>query len=312
MNNSILGIALLLWSFQAQATTMVDSSTLAKAEIIMQQLSEEVRTNQVQNIRVESSRKLEELLEETLKKEGTFDYDFSKIEGVSILQAGENPTFRIFTWQLYLDENDYQYRGFIQKKDGQVFKLEDQSDMMGGVEFNTFKPDSWYGALYYNLHAFENDGQECYLLFGYDAYSFFSHRKVLDVLYFDAKGRPVFGKTVLEMKDGRAQLRQVKRMLLEYSSTVSVTLNYNEEQDIILYDHLIYGSPIRGERPTNVPDGSYCGMRLGKKGTWEYVDKVYKDDPNNILIDATSYSKMVNEEPKISRKKKKDIFGRSK
>jgi hypothetical protein len=104
-------------------------------------------------------------------------------------------------------------------------------------------------------------------------------------------------------------------MLLEYSATVSVTLNYNEDLDRVVFDHLIYGSPIRGEMPTNVPDGSYSGMVLTKDGIWKYVDKIYKDDPNNVLINATSFETILQEDAETNKgkkKKKKDIFGRSK
>ena len=78
----------------------------------------------------------------------------------------------------------------------------------------------------------------------------------------------------------------------------------------MLFDHLIYGTPIKGGGPSSVPDGSYCGMKLTKSGTWEYVDKVYKDDPANVLINATNYDEMMKNQS--SKKRKKDLFGRSK
>jgi len=289
-----------------------DSVNLKENETAMRILIQEVRTNKLSKIRIESSLQLEELMEKTLKAEGAFAYPFDNIQGVSIQQPADN-AFRIFTWQVYVDEGDYQYRGFIQTKDGKVIKLEDQSDdMFSKVEFSTLKPSNWYGALYYNIKPFKQDGQTCYLLFGFDAFSFFNRRKVLDVLYFDDKGRARFGKNVIEMKDYKGRLRQVKRMLLEYSATVSVTLNYKESEDLVIYDHLIYGTPFKDQRPTNLPDGSYCGLKYNAStGMWKYVDKVYKDDPANVLINATSYEEMMDEDKK-PRRKQKDIFGRSK
>ncbi len=314
MNKLLFGVLLLLIHNTNSYATGIDTTAMQEAEATMYQLIEEIRTNKIQQVRIESSRQLEELMKTTLAKEGAYEYAFDDLEGISILQP-QDKKFRIFTWQIYIDKSDYQYRGYLQKADGTVFPLEDKSEQMRGVEFSLLKPENWYGALYYNMKTFKHDGQDCYLLFGLDMYGFFNRRKVLDVLYFDGNGKPRFGKTVLEMKDGRGRLRKVKRMLLEYSATVSVTLNYNEDLDRVVFDHLIYGSPIRGEMPTNVPDGSYSGMVLTKDGIWKYVDKIYKDDPNNVLINATSFETILQEDAETNKgkkKKKKDIFGRSK
>lgn len=302
-----LGLSIGYCSYAAD----IDSVSIEEAESTMAGLINDVLTSQELDVRESSSKKLEETLEKILNRKESYDYPFENLRGVSIQQP-ENKKFRIFTWQLYKDKSDYQYRGFIQTKEGKVFRLKDNSADMRTVEFSLLKPENWYGALYYNMHAFKQDGQDMYLLFGYDAYDFYDRRKVLEVLYFDSSGRPRFGKTVLEMKDGRGRKRKVKRFLLEYSASVNVSLNYSEEQDMIIYDHLIYGSPIKSAGPTNVPDGSYCGMKLSKGGVWQYVDKVHKDDPENILVDATSYEKIVRNSAGKKKGKKTDIFGRKK
>lgn len=306
-------LLLLSLSIYCQNThaTDVDTTYIVESEAAMRGLIEEVLTNQNVKIREEASQELEVLLEKTLNQEGAINHDFSNLKGISIIQP-EDKALRIFTWQLYIDKDHYQYRGFIQTKEGKVYRLQDKSDDMRTVEFSIHKPENWYGALYYNMQEFKSGGQTMYLLFGYDAFDFFNRRKLLDVLYFDNSGRPRFGKTVLEMKDGSGRMRKVKRFVMEYSSSVNATLNYSKEQDMIIYDHLIYGSPIKGAGPSNVPDGSYSGMKLGKSGLWEYVDKVHKDDPANILVDATSYERMIQNEKEQPKKKQKDLFGRKK
>jgi hypothetical protein len=286
-----------------------DSSRFVALEKQMNVLIHEVLTNTKSTQRQQASLQLRQMLDSVLRIPGSFHYQFSKLEGVSIVQPSD-ASCRIFTWQLYLDNNDYKYRGFIQKANGKVYPLKDNSDDMRTVEFSVLKPQNWYGALYYNLHTFQHDGQTLYLLFGYDVFGFYNRRKLLDVLYFDEKGQPKFGKDVLEMKDGFGRKRTVKRFLLEYSASVNVSLNYDKTLEMVVYDHLIYGQPIRSAGPSNVPDGSYCGLKLNKYGVWEYIDKVHKDDPSKILVDATTYEKMIGTETK--RKAQKDIFGRSK
>jgi hypothetical protein len=291
--------------------TDVDTTFIVESEAAMRGLIEDVLTNKDLKVREEASQELEVLLEKTLNQNGSLKHDFSALKGISILQP-EDKALRIFTWQLYVDKDHYQYRGFIQTKEGKVFRLQDKSDDMRTVEFSIHKPENWYGALYYNLKEFKSEGQTMYLLFGYDAFDFYNRRKLLDVLYFDNSGRPRFGKTVLEMKDGSGRMRKVKRFVMEYSSSVNVTLNYSKEQNMVIYDHLVYGSPIKGGGPSNVPDGSYSGMQFGKDGLWKYVDKVHKDDPANILVDATSYERMIQNEKEQPKRKKKDLFGRGK
>ncbi len=311
MYYSLAILALLFGSVPSYATNEVDSTQWHSAAVEMTTLMQAVRTDQNLEVRQGASKELENLLKETLEREGSYAYDFSELEGVSILQP-DDKAFKIFTWQLYVDKDHYKYHGFVQTQEGKVFPLTDGSDAMNTVEFMTMRHTDWYGALYYNLKAFQHEGETAYVLFGYDAYSFYNRRKVLDVLHFDDKGRPRFGKEVLQMKDGRGQVRKVKRFLMEYSSSVNVSLNYDEAQDLIIYDHLIYGSPIKGSGPSSVPDGSYCGLKLERSGMWTFVDKVHKDDPNNVLVNATSYEEALKDghAQKKSKKQQKDIFGR--
>lgn len=295
-------------SFASHATD-IDTTSLLEQELMLQELVQEVLTNQDVAVRQESSDELEAYLEKILNNKTSYDHEFSRVKGISIVQP-ENKAFRIFTWQVYVDKDNYQYKGFIQTQEGKVFKLQDKSADMRTVEFSLLKPENWYGALYYNMQPFKHEGEDMYLLFGYDAFEFYNRRKIIDVLYFDGSGRPRFGKTLLEMKDGRGRMRNVKRFVMEYSSSVNVSLNYDKNQELVIFDHLIYGTPIKGGGPSSVPDGSYCGMKLTKSGTWEYIDKVYKDDPANVLINATNYDEMINNAS--SKKRKKDLFGRAK
>lgn len=259
--------------------------------------------------RVQASNYLTHQLDSFLSTENAFNQLLDQLIGLSVLKSEDNKV-RLITWQLYHDPNHYTYHGFIQHKNGSYKKLKDGSPEMKTVEFSVHKPNDWYGALYYNIHHFKHKGKDHYLLFGYDAFELYNKRKVLDVLHFDDDFNVKFGAPLLEIQDAYKRKHTVHRYLLEYSSSVNVTLNYSKEMNMVIYDHLIYGTPIKEAGPSNVPDGSYCGLKLTPKGLWEYVDKVYKDDPNNILIDATTFDKMIQATP--SNKEKRDIFGRPK
>lgn len=250
-------------------------------------------------------------LQNTLQDTQSYSYPFEQLKGVSLLNAPDK-SFRIFSWELYVDKDHYSQFGFIQKADGQLFFLHDKSDEMRSPQFGRLSANNWYGALYYNIQPFESNGKQYYLLFGRDSYSFFDRRKVLDILYFDRKGAPKFGQNIIDIKDGRGMKRTVSRHIVQYSAAVSAVLNYNPDQQKVIFDHLIYGRAVPGAPASNVPDGSYSGLEL-KKGRWVYIDKVFKDDPNNVLVNDQSPIEIMKRTPKKKRESNlQKMFGNRK
>jgi hypothetical protein len=306
MLKNILYIGSFLLLAQSLLANPIDTSFFQTQELQLAKLGETLLTDTSSQRRQEASSLLALELKTLLEKKGSFQYTFKKLKAISVVQPPSN-TFKIFTWQVYIDQENYSHVGFIQKADGSVFELKDQSDNMAGGEMMPHTASFWYGALYYNLKEFKHKGQKMYLLMGADFYSFFERRKVLEVLYFDVTGSPRFGKKVIQMKDGFGRVRIENRMFMQYAASVNVSLNYKEDLDMVVYDHLILGAI--NKQPANLPDGSYSGMKLNKKGIWTYVDKVYKDDPNNVLTrSGNAHEIMATEGAK--RKNKKDIFGR--
>lgn len=235
-----------------------------------------------------------------LKTENSFRYPFERLKFMSIL-APPDSSFRIFTWQLFVDDSTYRYYGAIQMNQTglKLFPLIDRSFQMPAPPLtDTMSTDRWYGALYYNLRPFDTRDGRKYLLFGYDGFTFFDKRKVIDVLYFDATGKPVLGAPVFYQAEGK---EPGYRVMLEYSSEAKVRLNWDEQYKMILFDHLIpFQSPYTGT-VTYVPDGSYDGYKL-EKGRWKFVDKVF----NDVMEEAPR------PEPVLDAGKGKDILGKQK
>ncbi len=243
-------------------------------------------------------------LVKALKTENSFNYPFERLKSISILYPPDS-TFRVFSWQLYVDKDDYRYYGAIQMntKELALHPLMDRSFEIEQPENRKLTPDQWYGAIYYNLKAFKTKEGEKYLLFGFDGNEFFHKKKVVDVLYFE-KGQPFFGAPVFEkaQKDENLPPNTFHRLTMEYSAEASVRLNYDEYLKMITFDHLIQipGS-YPGQGMTNVPDGSYSGYEF-KKGKWVYVEKLFdqvQDTPPR-------------EEPILDTRSEKDLFGKPK
>jgi hypothetical protein len=259
-----------------------------------------VVNDSIEQERFAACRALIQTLVRTLKIENSFQYPFDRLKSISIL-APPDSSFRIFTWQLFVNDSTYRYYGAIQmnSREMKLFPLIDRSDEMDQRPvYEAFPAEEWYGALYYNLRPFDTKDGPKYLLFGYDAYAFFEKRKVVEVLSFDAAGKPVFGAAVFEKPNAKVP---EMRMLFEYSAEASVRVNWDEQYQMVLFDHLIAWPSPFGRGITFVPDGSYDGLKL-EKGRWKFVEKVF----NDVQDEAPR------PEPVLDERQSKDILGKEK
>lgn len=214
-------------------------------------------------------------LVQALKHKNSFNYPFERLNTISILYPPDS-TFRIITWQLYVDKDTYHQYGAIQMNsvDLKLHRLLDRPGNPLNIESRELNTEQWLGAVYYNIFQFESSEGTQYLLFGFDGKSFFSKRKVLDVLKF-REGKPVFGSPVFVKQKENEPTTTKSRIVLDYSSESTIRLNYDLHLEMIIFDHLTQQpSPFPGEDFTWIPDGTYEGY-LFKNGIWEYQEKIF-------------------------------------
>jgi hypothetical protein len=252
--------------------------------------------------RFATCKKLITTLVQALKTKNSFNYPFERLKTVSI-QYPPDSTFRIFTWQLYVDVDDYRYYGAIQMNtpDLKLFPLIDRSYEIESEESELLTPDRWYGSLYYNLRQFDTAEGRKYLLFGYDGYSLYNKRKLIDVLSFK-DGKALFGAPVFveENKENGAQTIR-NRIVKEYSAEASFKLNYDETWGLILFDHLTTMGGSYGQGLAMVPDGTYEGYKL-ENGRWHWVEKFWTEEMDEAP----------RPEPVLDTRNGKDLFGKQK
>ena len=247
-------------------------------------------------------KKLITTLVQALKIENSFHYPFDRLKTISI-QYPPDSTFRIFTWQLYVDVDDYRYYGAIQvnSPDLKLYPLIDRSYEVESEEYDILNPDKWYGALYYNLRQFNTAEGSKYLLFGYDGYSLFNKRKLIDVLSFK-DGKAIFGAPVFVEENKATGAQTIRnRILKEYSSEASFKMNYDEAWGLIIFDHLTMMAGGYGQGPAMVPDGTYEGYKL-ENGRWQWVEKYWTEEMDEAP----------RPEPVLDNRKGKDVFGKEK
>ncbi|MCS6990711.1 MAG: hypothetical protein NZL95_02495 [Chitinophagales bacterium] len=202
------------------------------------------------------------MLVRALKHEGSFQYPFSRLRTVSILYA-EDKSFRIFSWAVRFDDETYRYYGAIQLNEPQLrlFPLYDARSLIRRLADTVTDHRRWPGALYYNLKSFTTAGGKTYhLLFGWDGHTAQSNRKFIEVLTF-SRGKPVFGASIFDFgpQDPR---NRIKRFFIEYKENASVTLNYDADLNMIVFDHLQPETPqLKGDYRYYIPDGTYEGFQ---------------------------------------------------
>jgi len=274
------------------------------AEDTLGVLAYAVVNDSIERERFAACRQLITILVRNLKTENSFKYPFNRLKSISIM-APPDSSFRIFTWQLFVNDSTYRYYGAIQRNSGELslFPLIDRSDDMKGrsTNYEILQPDRWYGALYYNLRQFDTKQGRKYLVFGYDAFEFFEKRKVIDVLSFTEEGKPVFGAPVFVRDSVAPGSLPEMRLIMQYSAEATVKSNWDEVYKMVLFEHLIpMGSPF-GRGMTYVPDGSYDGLKL-EKGKWKYITKVFNDSQEEPPSVA----------PTVEKNKNKTINGHDK
>ncbi len=230
---------------------------------------------------------------------------FRELQTISLLMPPDS-SFRVFSWQLYVDENTYEYSGFIQTlgDTARVFELQQRRRTAGGMmlQYRELPLSQWQGGIYYNLMQIETDSVPYYLVFAFDGFGYFERRKHLDVIRFNKQGEPIFGAPVFHKyagEDRTGSKETFYRITLTYSAEAAVTLNYSAVHDHIIYNHL---TPVQGTHPGQglmfVPDGTYEGYKLDGSN-WYYARRVFHQTLDEPPVPN----------PVLDSRRNRDIFG---
>ena len=211
-----------------------------------------------------------------LVTKNSFYYPFDSLETISKLYSPDS-SFRIFTWQMVINENIVRQHGAIQMNtkngDLKLYPLIDKSDITVNIADTFANNKGWIGAVYYKLIQTNNGNQNYYTLLGYDENNIRSNRKIIEVLNFN-NGEPVFGGPVFSFEDDTARRRPVSRYIMEYKKDAGARLTYDSDLNMIVFEHLESESNEPNKKWTYIPDGDYEGFKW-KNGKWVHVSKVF-------------------------------------
>ena len=240
-----------------------------------------------------------------LRIKHSFDFSFDSLLSISRLYAPDS-SFRIFTWQLVVNENTIRQHGAIQMRtaDGtlQLYPLIDRSDVTDAPADTIANHLGWMGAIYYKIILNTYQGRSYYTLLGFDENNIRSDKKIIEVLHFDQNG-PVFGNRCFEM-DSKGSDNKRARYIMEFKKQSGPRLTYDEQLQMIVMEHLISETNEPNKKWTMIGDGDYEGFKW-INGKWVYTEKIF----NQMIPEgqAPVPNKILDEKGKVDESKLKEI-----
>ncbi len=259
----------------SQQVKSADAKFLAKKEDSLKTYSAKIIQGINPSDRLDADSIFTRVFVRALKTTNSFYYPFDSLLTISKLYAPDS-SFRIFTWQMVINENIIRQHGAIQMrtKDGslKLFPLIDKSDVTLKQADTIANNMGWMGAVYYKIILTKNLNQNYYTLLGFDENNIRSTKKVIEILDF-VNGEPRFGGRFFNVnKPGVTS--GIARYLMEYKKDASPRLTWDEDLNMIVMEHLVSESNEPNKKWTLVGDGDYEAFKW-VDGKWAFMNKIY-------------------------------------
>ncbi len=225
----------------------------------------------IPDMRIAYSERFARQLVHALKIPNSYRYPFDTLRKmINIVYADDN-SFRIFNWEIIPGNIPNRYYAALQlpQEKLKLIGLNDYTQQIGnGVEDSVLSGGKWYGALIYRVKSTTVKGQKIYNLFGRNTSGPVSDKKVIDPMYFTKTG-VTFGAPIFGIASRNNPQKRVNRFVLEYKKGVSVSMNWSEERQMIVFDKLVSIANDPNRRYTYVPSGVYDGL-IWDNEIWNY------------------------------------------
>jgi hypothetical protein len=230
-------------------------------------------TRKTEEERISANVNFSAILKRCLEKAGSQNFIFDSLNSIARLEP-EDKSFVIFNWEMPHADGTFTYYAFVLHKNNatkshQLTELTDASASIKRPETALLKANNWYGAHYYKIIKVKRKKITYYCLLGADWNDRLSKKKLMEVLSFEKDGSLKFGAPIINYNKVT-----LNRLIFEYSSKVSMSLNYDEKGKRIIFDHL---SPIqeslKGQYQFYAPDLRYDALKF-KNGKWQHIENI--------------------------------------
>ena len=269
---------------------------LASIESEIAELQSALAEGKTESERLEASESIASIIKESSEVEGIFSHPFDQLINIGVLESGDGE-FRLFNWNVPLDDDRFTYRAILVFSDGNTVELEDSIELSLDLETRVLNASEWYGALYYEIHPVKTRKRKYYTLVGWDGNNSLSNKKVLDALVIDKKQGVSLGLHVFQ--DGGIYKR---RRVFEYSEKVIMTMRYLKPKEAIVFDILEpLQAGLKGQYQFYGPSTAYSGYILEKDGTWHLEESMDMTRPKDAEKGAQFNFP---DRPRLDRKRK--------
>ncbi len=184
----------------------------------------------------------------------------------------EDSSFRIFNWEIRHAQDIIRYYGAIQFNSPElklIPLIDNSAEEMESPEDSSFTIKNWYGGIIYRIKTVQfPDGHKVYTTFSTNRNGRLSNKKIMDILIFPDSKPARWGLPIINTPDGIKN-----RFIIEYNKLANVSMNYNNEQNLVYYDELRSEVNNKNLKYTYIPIGDYHGFSWNGK-QWNYIDKL--------------------------------------
>ncbi|MBL0359231.1 MAG: hypothetical protein IPP72_21240 [Chitinophagaceae bacterium] len=271
-----IAFSIVMATVSAQYISKNDMNYLQQKEDTLKDYANKIVNGQSASIRFNNDSLFTRLFVRALKTPYSFQFPFDSLQTISKLYAPDS-SFRIFTWQMVVNDNLTRQHGAIQMKtaDGalKLFPLIDKSDVTTNITDTAGNNKGWIGAVYYRIIQTSSSNQHYYTLLGYDEHNMKSNRKIIEVLSF-SNDEPMFGGRFFSFEEDTVFKSSTSRYVMEYKKTAGARLTYDKDMQMIVLEHLESETGENQKKWTYVPDGDYEGFKW-KNGKWVHIEKIF-------------------------------------
>jgi hypothetical protein len=230
-------------------------------------LIKDIQKGKTDTIRLSANEKFYSGFEILLRNKKSFSMNFDSLKNVSIVSP-EDSAFRLYTWIVpAVNGNSFQYFGFLQlhtDTGNTLITLKDSTKTIYKPESEKLNPEKWFGAVYYKVITVRRKKQKYYTLLGWKGKNRQVTQKLIEIIHI-TKNQVRFGFPLF--KTGSVYK---SRMVFSFNANTSMSLNYNDDYNGIVFDQLSNNKNSFQAEPG--PDGTYNAFKW-KKNKWQ----LYKD-----------------------------------
>lgn len=287
-----------------------DLAYVQKAEDSLKVLGKIIIRSDTDFVKYNANEKFLSLIQSALmSSDKSFDYPFDSLKTVARLTS-DDKKFRLLVWNLRKSDGTYEYFGFIQAwsdKENKylLYPLKDCRDKIKKPEDQLLDNLNWFGAQYYKIIYNKSGRKKYYTLLGWDGNDNITQKKIIDVLTFNSKDKPVFGADIFKYDKKR-----YKRIIFEYSKTVSMSLKYDKQnmqnnkkkKMMIVFDRLAPLDPnLEGQYQFYYPETNIFDAFIFRSGKWEYIKDIDARNPKESKEEKKHRLEIINEQKEHQR-----------